>query len=340
MCRPRGVCNGDTDPGQVTASHPTNSLTSQETVQTSSGTTVNLHRDPRRGRTEEAFGEDPYLAGQVAGAFSGGPPLALQHFAQRLSGNTIRPAADPLFQGGGDRRALRAEQCRAEPARRLLERVRHGPACVLREAVQSLIENAHVAGLMTSYNAINGTPAVADTYTANQIAQRTFGFGGYVTSDCGAVGTTYDNPPSGHDWAPPGWTTNNGGSNAVSTNTATGATISGQAGGQAYRCAPAPTSTAAAPRTPHANIQAAINAGILSEGVIDQALTRVFTIRMETGEIDPRAAFPTPASRRRRSRAPRTRHWPPRSPTTRWSCSRMPTSARPVSRCCRPTRRS
>ena len=43
---------------------------------------------------------------------------------------------------------------------------------------------------MTSYNAINGTPSLADTYTANQLAQRTYGFDGYITSDCGAVGTT------------------------------------------------------------------------------------------------------------------------------------------------------
>src|SRR6201999_98027 len=55
----------------------------------------------------------------------------------------------------------------------------------------SLIQDSHVSGLMTSYNAINGTPSVADTYTTNQVAQRTYGFNGYITSDCGAVGTTY-----------------------------------------------------------------------------------------------------------------------------------------------------
>ena len=87
---------------------------------------------------------------------------------------------------------------------------------------------------MTSYNAINGTPAVADTYTVNQLAQRTYGFDGYITSDCGAIGTTYQNPPGGHDWAPPGWTTDNQGSNSTWTNTATGAKVSGVAGGQAY----------------------------------------------------------------------------------------------------------
>jgi beta-glucosidase len=63
---------------------------------------------------------------------------------------------------------------------------------------RSLISDAHVAGLMTSYNAVNGTPAVADTYTVSELAQRTYGFGGYSTSDCGAIATTYQNPPFVH----------------------------------------------------------------------------------------------------------------------------------------------
>ena len=61
-----------------------------------------------------------------------------------------------------------------------------------------------------------------------------YGFRGYVTSDCPGIKTTYANPPAGHDWAPPGWTTNSGGDQAVWTNTASGKTVSGEAGGMAY----------------------------------------------------------------------------------------------------------
>ncbi len=68
----------------------------------------------------------------------------------------------------------------------------------------SLTETAHVAGVMTSYNSINGTPSPADTYTLNELLQRTYGFNGYTTSDCGAV-ADIDRQTS-HDWAPPGWT--------------------------------------------------------------------------------------------------------------------------------------
>ena len=69
---------------------------------------------------------------------------------------------------------------------------------------RSLVEDSHVAGLMTSYNAINGTPSPADTYTTDALAQRTWGFDGYITSDCGAVGDV--TASSSHNWAPPGWT--------------------------------------------------------------------------------------------------------------------------------------
>src|SRR5260370_15465441 len=140
---------------------------------------------------------------------------------------------------------------------------------------------------MTSYNAINGTPAVADTYTVNQLAQRTFGFSGSSTSEVGAVGTTYHSPRSGHDWARPGWSTDSGGKSAVWTHNTTGQQVSGAAGGQAYAVRAGTDLNCTGAEYTLPNIQQAINAGSLSEGVIDNALVRLFTIRMQTGEFDP-----------------------------------------------------
>ncbi|HEV2342858.1 MAG TPA: glycoside hydrolase family 3 N-terminal domain-containing protein, partial [Actinocrinis sp.] len=244
--------------------------------------TVNLDRDPRWGRTDEAFGEDPYLVGQMAGAFVNG-----------FQGNNM--SGQPLNG------YLKAAATAKHYALNNVEQNRTGVSSNVDDATlreyylaqfQSLIENSHVAGLMTSYNAINGTPAVADTYTANQIAQRTFGFNGYVTSDCGAVGTTYQNPPSGHAWAPPGWSTDGGGNNAVWTNTTSGAKLSGQAGGEAYSLRAGTDVNCGGNENTVPNIQAAIDAGVLSQGVIDDALVHLFTIRMETGEFDPASQVP------------------------------------------------
>jgi len=244
--------------------------------------TVNLDRDPRWGRTDEAFGEDPYLVGQMAGAFVNG-----------FQGNSMT--------GQSLNGYLKAAATAKHYALNNVEQDRTGVSSNVSDTdlrdyytkqFASLIENAHVAGLMTSYNAINGTPSVADTYTANQLAQRTFGFNGYVTSDCGAVGTTYRNFPAGHAWAPPGWTTNSGDTAAIWTNTATGAKISGAAGGEAYSLRAGTQVNCGGDEFSLQNIQAAINAGILSEGVIDADLTKLFTIRMQTGEFDPTSQVP------------------------------------------------
>ncbi|WP_405588875.1 glycoside hydrolase family 3 C-terminal domain-containing protein [Streptomyces sp. NBC_01190] len=241
--------------------------------------TVNLDRDPRWGRTDEAFGEDPYFVGQMAGQFIDG-----------YEGNN----QDGTSQTGYLKVAATAKHY----ALNNVEDNRTGISSDVNDTnlrdyytaqFRSLIEDAHVAGLMTSYNAINGTPSTSDTYTTNELAQRTYGFDGYITSDCGAVGTNWRLFPGGHDWAPPGWTTETpeNGDNPTWTETATGTTLSGQAGGQAYSLRAGTDLNCTGDEATTANIEEAIKAGALSEGVVDTALVKVFTVRMATGEFDP-----------------------------------------------------
>jgi beta-glucosidase-like glycosyl hydrolase len=141
---------------------------------------------------------------------------------------------------------------------------------------QSLTENAHVSGVMTSYNAVNGTPSPADTYTVNELLQRTYGFNGYTTSDCGAVGNVY----SAHQWSPPSW-------GSTWTNPDTGKSVPAPAGGQAFALRAGTDLNCTGAEATLPNIQAAIDAGALSEGVLDNALVHLFTLRMQTGEFDP-----------------------------------------------------
>ncbi len=236
--------------------------------------TVNLDRDPRWGRTDEAFGEDPYLVGRMAGAFVDG-----------YQGET--PDGQPTTP------YLKVASTAKHYALNDVENNRHADSSDTTDAnirdyytaqFRDLIENSHVSGLMTAYNAINGTPAPANTYTANELAQRTYGFNGYTTSDCGAVGDVYSR--GSHNWAPPGWTTTTSGP-TVWTNTATGQQVSGAAGGQAYAVRAGTQLNCTGAEYTLSNIQEAINAGILSEGVIDNALVHLFTLRMMTGEFDP-----------------------------------------------------
>jgi beta-glucosidase len=237
--------------------------------------TVNLDRDPRWGRTDEGFGEDPYLVAKMAGAFVNG------YQGQTPSGRSTTPylkvAATAkhyaLNNVENDRHADSSDTTEANLRNYYTAQFRH------------LVQDAHVSGLMTSYNAINGTPSPADTYTANELAQRTYGFDGYTTSDCGAVGDVY--APGSHNWAPPGWTTTTAGAATQWTNTTTGQQVSGAAGGQAYALRAGTQLNCTGSEATVANIQEAIKTGVLSEGVLDNALVHVFTTRMQTGEFDP-----------------------------------------------------
>jgi beta-glucosidase len=260
--------------------------------------TVNLDRDPRWGRTDEAFGEDPYLVARMAGAFVDG-----------YQGNTV--GGQPMTP------YLKVAATAKHYAMNNVEADRLSGDSVTTEAdlhdyylaqFRSLIEDAHVAGLMTSYNAIDGTPGAVNTYTVNHIAQRTYGFGGYITSDCDAVATAWQNPPTGHAWAAPGWTSSTVDRQVVWTRNGTGVTIPAAAGAEAYALRAGTGLNCGGDQATMRNIRAAIGAGILSEGVIDTDLVRVFTMRMATGEFDPpernpytritKAVIESPAHRR------------------------------------------
>jgi beta-glucosidase-like glycosyl hydrolase len=268
--------------------------------------TVNLQRDPRWGRTDEGFGEDPFLVARLAGAYVGG-----------FQGRDLN--------GRPENRYLKAVATLKHYALNNVEQDRTSISSDTDEATirdyytaqfRSLIEDSGAAGVMSAYNAVNGTPAVADTFLLNVLARRTWGFDGYVTSDCGAIATTYRRPDviigpgipirfTGHDWAPPGWSTDSGGVDSLWSGPSGEPTVTGPAGGQAWALRAGTDINCAGAGSDNPNLRdwfgqenrpdllrEAIDAGVLSEGVIDRALLRLFTLRMRTGEFDPRSRVP------------------------------------------------
>ncbi|XVV16053.1 ricin-type beta-trefoil lectin domain protein [Actinoplanes sp. CA-131856] len=239
--------------------------------------TVNLDRNPLWGRADEGYGEDPYLVSQMASGFING------------------------FQGQNADGYLKAAATLKHYALNNVENGRTGISSDVSDTelrdyytkqFAAIIGQAHTAGLMTAYNAVNGTPAVANTYTTNHLARRTYGFDGYTTSDCGGVTTTYQLPPSGHDWAPPGWATNSSSTKPTWINDTTGAQVSARAGGQAMALRSGNDLNCSGEEMTAANVEAAVGAGLLDEGVLDTSLVRVFTVRMRTGEFDPAGSVP------------------------------------------------
>lgn len=133
--------------------------------------TINILRDPRWGRTEESYSEDPYLLSRMAVAFvkgfQGDHPKYLKAVA------TLKHFV-----------ANNSEYNRHNGSSDVSERF-------LREyylyAFQAGITEGGAYSVMSAYNAINGVPASANNWLLDDVLRSEWGFKGYVVSDCGAV---------------------------------------------------------------------------------------------------------------------------------------------------------
>ena len=133
---------------------------------------INIFRDPRWGRGQETYGEDPFLAGQLGLAFVTG--------LQRNDPKYLKTVATPKDY---------AVHSGPEPDR-------HGfnVAVATRDledtylpAFRTTVVDGHAESIMCAYNAVDGIPACASDLLLQKILRDTWGFQGYVTSDCGAV---------------------------------------------------------------------------------------------------------------------------------------------------------
>jgi len=133
--------------------------------------TINILRDPRWGRTEESYSEDPYLLSRMAVAFvkgfQGDNPKYLKAIA------TLKHFV-----------ANNSEYNRHTGSSDVSERF-------LREyylyAFQAGITEGGAYSVMGAYNAVNGVPACANKWLLDDVLRGEWGFKGYVVSDCGAI---------------------------------------------------------------------------------------------------------------------------------------------------------
>ncbi|MFC4007769.1 beta-glucosidase [Nonomuraea purpurea] len=144
--------------------------------------TLNLHRSPLGGRHFECFSEDPHLAGEIGAAYvegvqEGGVATTPKHFVAN-DFETDRFTVDVRVS----ERALR------EVYLRPFERV----------------VGAGAWGVMTAYNAVNGTTMTEHADLVNGVLKGEWGFDGFVVSDWTAVRTTEAAAMGGTDVAMPG----------------------------------------------------------------------------------------------------------------------------------------
>ena len=127
-----------------------------------------LARDPRWGRVNETFGEDPYLAGELGAAIIRG------YQGDRLDGEESVAACAKHYIGYGEALGGR-DACDTSMTFRKLREVFLPP-------FQRAVE-AGVATVMTAYGSIDGTPFTVSEKSLKTILKEELGFGGFVVTD-------------------------------------------------------------------------------------------------------------------------------------------------------------
>jgi beta-glucosidase len=210
---------------------------------------INIFRDPRWGRGQETYGEDPYLTSRIAVNFirglQGDDPAAFK---------TIATAKHFAVHSGPESNRHR-EDVHPSP---------HDLEDTYLPAFRATVTEGKVASVMCAYNAVNGIPACASDDLLEQHLRRAWGFNGFVVSDCGAAANIYRDDSLHYTKTP---------EQAVAAAFTAGMDlICGD-----YRNK---MTTEAGP------IANAVRHGDLKEAVIDRALVRLFAGRIRLGLLD------------------------------------------------------
>jgi beta-glucosidase len=213
---------------------------------------INIFRDPRWGRGQETYGEDPYLTGRMAVNFikglQGDDPKYLKtvatakHYAVH-SGPEYSRHVDNVFVNDRD----------------LYD--------TYLPAFKAAVKEADVQSVMCAYNRFRDKPCCGSDILLSNILRKEFGFNGYVVSDCGAISDFYTKDthhvvetPS-RAW---GWSVSTG--TDLNCETSRSFLVN--------------------------NLDSAINAGIINEKDLNTSLERLFKARFMLGMFDPDEMVP------------------------------------------------
>jgi beta-glucosidase len=215
---------------------------------------VNIFRDPRWGRGQETYGEDPFLSARMAVAFvsgmQGDDPRYFRvistpkHYAVHSGPESTRHFAD-------------------------VDVSKHDVEDTYLPAFRAAVVEGHAGSVMCAYNAINGEPACASQFLLQHILRGAWHFQGYVVSDCDAVRNIF----GGHHYRP----------------TQPQASAISLQRGMDNECIDFAKVKDDHDYKPYIE---AVQQGYLPESSIDTALIRLFTARMRLGMFDPPSMVP------------------------------------------------
>ncbi len=211
---------------------------------------INIFRDPRWGRGQETYGEDPYLTSIMGlavvdglqGQTFDGKPLPEKYQKLLACAKHFAVHSGPEW----NRHTFNIENL---PARDLWE--------TYLPAFKVLVQQGHVGEVMCAYQRIDGEPCCANARYERQILRDEWGFRGIITSDCGAIRDFY--VPGHHDYV------------KTPQEAATKAVVAGTdvECGSVYH-----------------NIPAAVKNGMLAQSQVDSSLMRLLVARFRLGDFD------------------------------------------------------
>ena len=133
---------------------------------------INIFRDPRWGRGQETYGEDPFLSGRLGVAFIEGIQGTDPHYFKAMAcakHYAVHSGPEP------ERHSFNVDP----PERDFYE--------TYLPQFEMAVREARVGGVMGAYNSVYGEPACANPLLLNDILRNQWGFNGYIVSDCGAI---------------------------------------------------------------------------------------------------------------------------------------------------------
>jgi beta-glucosidase len=216
---------------------------------------INIFRDPRWGRGQETYGEDPFLTSRMGIAFikglQGDDPKSFKtiatskHFAVHSGPESNRHKEDVY------------------PSKRDLEDT-------YLPAFRATVIEGGVQSIMCVYNAVYGIPGCASQLLQQDYLRKNWGFKGYVVSDCGAAANIYRPDALAY------------------TKTAPEGVALAFKNGMDLICGDYRNNLT----TDADNIVKAVKSGLLSEEVLDRSVGRLMEARIRLGMFDPAAAGP------------------------------------------------
>ncbi|WP_420136872.1 glycoside hydrolase family 3 C-terminal domain-containing protein [Sphingomonas sp.] len=216
---------------------------------------INIFRDPRWGRGQETYGEDPFLTGKLGVAFVRG-----------MQGD------DPRYYRVSATAKHYAVHSGPEPGRHSdnITVSLHDMEDTYLPAFRELVVDGKVESVMCAYNAVNGQPACANEFLLKDRLRDAWGFKGHVVSDCDSIADI----ERGHHYT-----------KTVAEAAAVSMKLGVDNDCTEYGRKPGPTSD-------YDPYREAMQRGLLPQSAVDQSLRRLFTVRMRLGLFDPPASVP------------------------------------------------